>query len=123
MEKASSPQSGQAQPSVDRRPNYAELVNLLQECKLGLYNGFEPDNQGALYKRVDATLVRTRLANAEDDMTPPEQLASKLIDVWCASKGQITWAKAIAITAIVTHMSEAERDRLLALGEKEPGHG
>jgi hypothetical protein len=57
-----------------------------------------------------------------DDLTPPEALASRLIDVWCANNGgQIPWAKAVEITAIVTKVSNAERSRLLALNDDESG--
>lgn len=52
------------------------------------------------------------------DLTPPEILASRLIDAWCAAHGQpIPWAKAVEITAIITKMPEAERERLLALDQ------
>ena len=52
--------------------------------------------------------------------TPAEQLASRLIDAWCADKGkQIPWAKAIQIIAIVTKQSDDERDRLLRMGDED----
>lgn len=54
-----------------------------------------------------------------DELTPPEFLASHLIDAWIASHGkQIPWEKAIKISAIVTKMADEERDRLLALGDE-----
>ena len=50
------------------------------------------------------------------DLTPPEILASRLIDAWCAAHGRpIPWEMAVEITAITTKMPEAERARLLAL--------
>ena len=50
----------------------------------------------------------------------PDALASRLIDAWCADKGkQIPWAKAIQIGAIVTKLSDEERDRLLHLGDDD----
>ncbi len=55
---------------------------------------------------------------ADEGMTPREVLASRLIDSWCeTNSGQIPWAKAVEITAITTGMSDAERDRLLALND------
>ncbi|OJY23574.1 hypothetical protein [Pandoraea sp. 64-18] len=52
-----------------------------------------------------------------DELTPPEFLASHLIDAWVAAHGKkIPWDKAIKISAIVTKMPDEERDRLLALG-------
>lgn len=51
-------------------------------------------------------------------MTPPEALASRMIDAWCAAHGkQIPWAKAVQITAIITKMDQAECARLIALGD------
>ena len=56
--------------------------------------------------------------NDPDAPTPPELLASRLIDVWCEEKKrQIPWAKAIEIMAILTKMPEPERQRLLALDD------
>lgn len=60
----------------------------------------------------------TEIQGALDGLTPPEILAGRLIDAWCASHGrQIPWAKAVEITAIVTKMPEAERLRMLSLGD------
>lgn len=54
------------------------------------------------------------------DLTPSEILASRLIDAWCAAYGlPIPWKKAVEITAITTKMPEAERARLLALGDND----
>ena len=56
------------------------------------------------------------------DETPPEILASKLIDVWVADKGRkISWRRAIEIVAIVTKQPQAEIDRLLGLGADDDG--
>lgn len=53
-----------------------------------------------------------------DELPPPEFLASRLIDAWCdAHGGQITWAKAVEISAIITKMPEEECQRLLELGQ------
>lgn len=50
------------------------------------------------------------------DLEPPEQLAGRLIDAWCATHGkQIPWAKAVEISAIITKMPDSERERLLNL--------
>ena len=55
-----------------------------------------------------------------DEETPPELLAGKLIDAWVSDKGKrIPWAKAIQIVAIVTKQPDAERDRLLRMGEDD----
>lgn len=57
-----------------------------------------------------------------DEETPPELLASKLIDAWVADKGKkIPWAKCVQIVAIVTKQPDAERDRLLRMGDKDDG--
>lgn len=62
------------------------------------------------------------LNNAGDE--PKEILASRLIDAWCADKGrQIPWAKAIQIAAIVTQQPDAERDRLLKMGDEDGACG
>lgn len=72
-------------------------------------------NQWAEEKRASA------IDNAPE-MEPREALASRLIDAWCANKGkQIPWAKAVQIVAIVTKQSDAERDRLLHLGNDDDG--
>ena len=61
--------------------------------------------------------AETPITNEE---TPAETLASRLIDAWCADKGRkIPWAKAIQIVAIVTKQPDAERDRLLRLGDED----
>ena len=45
---------------------------------------------------------------------------NRLIDVWCAEHGgKISWAKAVQIAAIVTKQSDAERDRLLHMGDED----
>lgn len=51
---------------------------------------------------------------------PKEILAGRLIDAWCEDKGRkIPWAKAVQIVAIVTGQSDAERDRLLKMGDED----
>lgn len=53
-----------------------------------------------------------------DELTPPDLLVLRLIDVWCHEHGgKIPWHKAIEITAIITKMSDAERLRLIAFDE------
>lgn len=55
-----------------------------------------------------------------DTPTPPEALATKLIDTWCATHGgQIPWEKAVEITAIATSMGSEERERLLAMADED----
>src|SRR6266705_1109628 len=44
-------------------------------------------------------------------------LASHLIDVWVANYGQMPWAKAVEVVAIVKHLPAEERLRLLALDD------
>lgn len=49
-----------------------------------------------------------------------ESTASTLIDAWCTEHdGKISWAKATQIVAIVTKQPDAERDRLLHLGDQD----
>jgi hypothetical protein len=49
-----------------------------------------------------------------------DALASRLIDAWVVDKGRkIPWAKAVQIVAIVTKQSDAERDRLLRMGDED----
>lgn len=56
----------------------------------------------------------------EDEEAGRDALASHLIDVWVADKGRkIPWAKAVQIIAIVTKQSDAERDRLLRMGDED----
>jgi hypothetical protein len=55
-------------------------------------------------------------AQVEEDGTPAEILASRLITAWGDTHGKpIPWAKAVEISFIITKFSEAERQRLLAL--------
>jgi hypothetical protein len=55
----------------------------------------------------------------QTEMTPPEILASKAIDAWVAAHGKpIPWAKAVEIMAVITHMPDTERQRLLSLAEE-----
>ena len=62
----------------------------------------------------------TDTPRTDDDETPREILASRLIDAWCADKGRkIPWAKAIQIVAIVTKQPDEERDRLLRMGDED----
>ncbi len=49
-----------------------------------------------------------------------EQLGHHLIEVWVANYGQIPWAKALQILAIVGSMSEADQVRLLTLDGEDP---
>ena len=52
--------------------------------------------------------------------TPGDDLAIRLIDAWCFEhKRQIPWQKAIEIVAITTKMDDAERLRLLGLGDED----
>lgn len=74
-----------------------------------LRNGGQPD----LADQVDAEI---RASYAEGRKDAAEDMASRLIDVWCAEHNKpIPWAKAVEITAIVTKLPDAERLRLLAL--------
>ncbi len=74
---------------------------------------------------ADIEYVRADLCTApQAEMTPPEVLASRLIDTWCAVHGaQIPWEKAVEISAIVTKMPDAEYARLLALDDAAPQLG
>lgn len=86
-----------------------------------------------ILKRFDAWLARTFPYFCAEEMKDPlpegptatqteAELASKLIDAWCLDKGkQIPWAKAVEIVVIVTKQPQAERDRLLRLGEENDG--
>lgn len=61
-------------------------------------------------------MTKTTEQRIADEMEPAEVLASRLIDAWCDShNSQISWAKAVEITAIVTKMPDPERLRLLVL--------
>lgn len=54
----------------------------------------------------------------ESEMSAPEALASRLIDVWIAEHNkQIPWATAVQIIAIVTKESDKMRDELLGFGD------
>ena len=74
---------------------------------------------------ADIEYVRADLCTApQAEMTPPEVLASRLIDTWCAAHGaQIPWEKAVEISAIVTKMPDAEYARLLRLDDTSPQTG
>jgi hypothetical protein len=59
-------------------------------------------------------------APADDVEDGRDALASRLIDAWVVDKGRkIPWAKAVQIVAIVTKQSDAERDRLLRMGDED----
>lgn len=76
------------------------------------------------YSRVITTLAykswlaaAERYGSGEDALS---EIASKLIDAWVVDKGKkIPWAKAVQIVAIVTKQSDAERDRLLRMGDED----
>lgn len=56
----------------------------------------------------------------DDEQSAADTLAGRLIDAWVADKGrQIPWAKAVQIVAIVTKQPDAERDRLLRMGDED----
>ena len=82
-------------------------------------------------QEIDALLDQAALSQegageavAQEENTPPEILAARLIDAWCDSHGtQIPWEKAVEITTIITHPPEAEKDRLLALSDAAPPPG
>jgi hypothetical protein len=79
--------------------NDEEIIAIRDECL---------PSQGEQFDCI--AFARKILAESKD------ALASRLIDAWCdAHNSQITWAKAIEITAIVTKMSDEEKARLLAL--------
>lgn len=89
---------------------------LLYEHEDGRY-AVNPDTAGdPKWHRLGPVTVPVAETMTDADLEPPEQLAGRLIDAWCAAHGkQIPWAKAIEITAIVTKMPDAERERLLNL--------
>lgn len=57
------------------------------------------------------------VADAIDSIpVPPDEPASRLIDLWAQIHGKpIPWAKAVEIVAVVKHMPDEERQRLLSL--------
>ena len=60
------------------------------------------------------------IPDAAPQEEPKEELASRLIDVWCAEhERKISWAKAVQIIAIVTGQPDEERDRLLRMGDND----
>lgn len=66
----------------------------------------------------DAAMPPKDIVSTDDEPTPPELLAAKLIDAWGSVHGQpVPWEKAVEITAIATSMSNEERDRLLAMAD------
>lgn len=78
------------------------------------------------YVDVADTLARKAAYEIESLMAKEPQkeareaLASRLIEAWVADKRkQIPWAKAIEIVSVVTKQTDAERDRLLHLGDED----
>lgn len=101
---------------------HADLVALLVHLK-ALTSGMRYSAVDDLDKMLSA-LKSGEVVLCSKEMEPPELLASRLIDVWCADKGkQIPWAKAVQIVAIVTKQPDDERDRLLRLGEEDGSCG
>ena len=64
-------------------------------------------------------VLRTALLAATDTTeSPPEALASRLIDAWCEiHQMPVPWQTAVEIIAIVTRLPDAERERLLRLAD------
>lgn len=83
---------------------------------LSIANAFE-----TLERELSAATERAEKAEARAE---EDAAASRLIDAWVAEKGKkIPWAKAVQIVAIVTRQSDAERDRLLRMGDEDGSCG
>lgn len=55
-----------------------------------------------------------------DEPTPAETLAGYMLHSWAQQHGKpVPWTKAVEITAIMTKMSDAERDKLLAMDDPD----
>ncbi len=87
-------------------PRHAEILARLTACA--------DDPMWADHAEVSKQTLEMAIEALTSDTA--EALASRLISAWCASHdSQITLAKAIEISAIITGMDEAEKQRLLAL--------
>jgi hypothetical protein len=82
----------------------------------------DPATKAMLHPKPPATLEPvTALAEAAATRSEAECAASRLIDLWGNLHGRpVPWAKAVGIVAILQHLDDAERDRLLALDDEDP---
>lgn len=73
------------------------------------------------HRRGDASDLRVALESAiveacETGLTPEQSTSSQLIEAWVEThRRACPWKVAIEITSIVTHMTDDEKARLLAL--------
>jgi len=71
-----------------------------------------------LQEETEHNDTSARLAAAEKDAL--DSIAGRLIDAWCAAYGRhIPWAKAVELISIVTKQPDAERDKLLRMGDED----
>ena len=95
-----------------------DLLNKIESYEFECVGG--PLTNCQDWQRLRESLSSAQSAGVQEE-TPPEILASRLIDAWVADKGKIPWAKAVQIVTIVTKQPDAERDRLLKMGDDDKG--
>lgn len=82
----------------------------------GIYDELE-----ALEKAAAPAAPAPAAQEPEDAPTPPEVLASRMIDVWVEAHGRkIPWAHAVQIIGTITKLPREEVDRLLAMDDTAP---
>lgn len=80
----------------------------------------EASNDAERDAAVDAAIAKSAF-EPQEAMTPPETLASRMIDAWCDAHGKpCPWHTAVHIVAEITKLPHSERCRLLVLGTTGP---
>lgn len=112
-------------------PTEAQLLGMVEDYGQWLWDcGYFDEPTGetlvdeAAFKRqeikaaLNAALIEAYAEGRKDEAEENE--AGRLIDAWAAAHGKpVPWAKAVEIVAIVKKLPDAERSRLLALGEAQ----
>lgn len=72
-------------------------------------------------KALNSLLVLAYADGRKDEQEEcSDVLAGRLIDAWATANGKpVPWAKSVEIIAVIKKLPDAERVRLLALGEEE----
>lgn len=97
-------------------------IRLTKGELLELYEGYSGD---ALIELVDRAHVARLQAEVErlTNSLANHDTAAKCMTAWVAEKGQMPWATAIKMLAVLTKMPDAERDQLLGMDDGSTERG
>lgn len=112
-------------PAVGEMPEVHryQVVKMLSEA--GNKIAYDPHGPWVVMEDAHRAHV-TRLQAEVDRLTDAlanHDMASKAMDAWVSEKGQMPWATAINMLAILTHMPDSERDRLLDMDDGSTERG